>query len=116
LIDQIGVIYQGVSQININKNIINFVDGDNLNNKMNHKYGFKFGSWYAKIVSCLDCLVDLVYGLGSTAWNKFNENLCLSFQEKNCPSISINFYREDIVELEDKEREETLEKIKDKKE
>ena len=48
---------------------------------MNHRYGFKFGKWYAKLVECLDCLVDCVYGLGSTAWNKFNENMCLNFRE-----------------------------------
>jgi hypothetical protein len=53
LIDQVGVIYQGVSQINITQNIINFVDGDNLNNKMNHEYGYETGTLYASICNFL---------------------------------------------------------------
>jgi hypothetical protein len=52
LIDQIGVIYQGASQISINKNIINYIDDESYNEKMNLAYGYRLGSWYGKIISC----------------------------------------------------------------
>jgi hypothetical protein len=101
MIDQIGVIYQGASQISINKNIINFVDEESFNDKMKFEYGYKLGVWYKKIISCLEYLLDCFYGISTTTWNMLNEKCFKSYREKKCPTIDINKYREDIVCLED---------------